>query len=155
MPLDIDDGYFDGYSHFEIHHSMLSDKVRTEAYRDAILQNSALIKNKTVMDLGCGTGILSMFASQAGAEIVYAIDRSKIIQKAEKIARTNGFDNIKFVRGRLEDVELPIKVDVIVSEWMGYFLLFEGMWSAASQSVHNQPRRLRFRGTLPERHRIL
>ena len=31
-------------------------------------------------------------------------------------------------KGRLEDIELDVeKVDAIVSEWMGYFLLFEGM----------------------------
>lgn len=43
--------------------------------------------------------------------------------------RTNGFDNIIVsIKGRIEDVTLPVeKVDAIVSEWMGYFLLFESM----------------------------
>lgn len=129
VSLDRDNGYFESYSHFGIHHSMLSDKVRTESYRDALLKNSATIKDKVVMDLGCGTSILSMFASQAGAKTVYAVDQSEIIYQAMEIAQTNGFSNIKFVKGRLEDVEFPTKdkVDVIVSEWMGYFLLFEGM----------------------------
>lgn len=69
-----------------------------------------------------------MFASQAGAKTVYAVDQSDIIYQAMEIAQTNKFSNIKFVKGRLEDVKLPVeKVDVIVSEWMGYFLLFEGM----------------------------
>lgn len=37
-------------------------------------------------------------------------------------------DKINLVRGRLEDGQVPFeKVDIIVSEWMGYFLLFEGM----------------------------
>lgn len=32
------------------------------------------------------------------------------------------------VRGKVEEVELPVdKVDIIISEWMGYFLLFESM----------------------------
>lgn len=128
VSLENDSGYFEGYSHFAIHHSMLSDKVRTESYRDAILNNSEIMKDKTVMDLGCGTSILSMFASQAGAKIVYAVDQSEIIYQAMEIAQTNNFSNIKFVKGRLEDVEFPAgKVDVIISEWMGYLLLFEGM----------------------------
>jgi hypothetical protein len=45
------------------------------------------------------------------------------------VFRENGFqDKITFLRGRMEDVKLPFdKVDVIISEWMGYFLLFESM----------------------------
>lgn len=72
-----------------------------------------------------------MFASKAGAKEVTAIDQSEIIYHAMDIARRNKIDNIKFVKGRIEDVELPTvtvdKVDIIISEWMGYFLLFEGM----------------------------
>lgn len=46
----------------------------------------------------------------------------------EIVCRKNNFSNIEFVKGRLEDTNLPVdKVDIIVSEWMGYFLLFEGM----------------------------
>lgn len=37
-------------------------------------------------------------------------------------------DKVHLIRGRIEDTNLPVKkVDVLVSEWMGYFLLFEGM----------------------------
>ena len=42
-------------------------QVRTEAYRDALQQNPSLIKGASVLDVGCGTGILSMFAAQSGA----------------------------------------------------------------------------------------
>lgn len=138
VSLDIDNGYFESYAHFGIHHSMLSDKVRTESYRDAILKNAAVIKDKVVMDLGCGTSILSMFASKAGAKTVYAVEQSEIIYQAMEIAQTNNFSNIKFVKGRLEDVEFPTdKVDVIVSEWMGYFLLFEGMLDSVIYARNN------------------
>lgn len=121
-------GYFNSYSHFSIHHSMLSDTVRTESYRDAILKNADVLKDKLVMDLGSGTSILSMFASQAGAKTVYCVDQSDIIYKAMEIVTTNSFENIQFVKGRIEDIkDFPVeKVDVIISEWMGYFLLFEG-----------------------------
>lgn len=81
-----------------------------------------------MLDLGCGTSILSMFSSQSGAKQVIAVDQSEIIYQAMDIARNNNFENITFVKGRLEDTEIPVnKVDIIVSEWMGYFLLFEGM----------------------------
>lgn len=43
---------------------MLSDKSRTEAYRQVILNNSASLRNKAVMDLGCGTGIISLFCAR-------------------------------------------------------------------------------------------
>lgn len=138
VSIEEDNGYFESYSHYGIHHTMLSDKVRTEGYRDAIFKNSASIKDKLVMDLGCGTSILSMFASQAGAKTVYAVDQSEIIYQAMEIAQTNGFRNIEFVKGRLEDVEFPCdKVDVIVSEWMGYFLFFEGMLDSVIYARNN------------------
>lgn len=122
-------GYFSTYSHYDIHHAMLSDKVRTDSYRDAILRNGQLFAGKSVLDVGCGTSILSMFASRAGADRVIAIDQSHIIYYAMDIVNRNKVPNIEFVKGRLEDTEIPQpdKVDIIVSEWMGYFLLFEGM----------------------------
>ncbi|KAI8913520.1 protein arginine methyltransferase 3 [Gorgonomyces haynaldii] len=123
------DYYFGGYAHTEIHETMLKDTVRTEAYRDFMYDNKHYFKDKIVLDVGCGTGILSMFAAKAGAKHVYAVDNSTIIRKAQEIATENGLgDKITFVRGRVEDIILPVdQVDVIVSEWMGYFLLFEGM----------------------------
>lgn len=77
------------------------------------------------MDVGCGTGILSMFAAQAGAKHVYAVDCSSIIVQAQQIIDKNGFsDKITTVRGKVEEIELPVDtIDIIVSEWMGYFLL--------------------------------
>eukprot|EP00818_Percolomonas_sp_WS_P009864 CAMPEP_0117438700 /NCGR_PEP_ID=MMETSP0759-20121206/2188_1 /TAXON_ID=63605 /ORGANISM="Percolomonas cosmopolitus, Strain WS" /LENGTH=342 /DNA_ID=CAMNT_0005230399 /DNA_START=37 /DNA_END=1065 /DNA_ORIENTATION=+ len=124
-----DQYYVDSYSHFGIHEEMLKDKVRTLAYRDAILFNQASFKDKIVLDIGCGTGILSMFCAKAGAKHVYAIDMSDIIDQAREIVNLNGFgDKITLIKGRVEDLTLPVDhVDIIVSEWMGYFLLYESM----------------------------
>lgn len=144
---------------------MLKDTVRTGSYRSAIVNNGHLFKGKTVLDVGCGTGILSMFAAKAGAKhvvgvsshssnlltVFYAsslqIDMSNIIDQAQKIIEANGFKDSKhhlytllrlsssflisaitLVKGKLEEAELPIKeFDIIISEWMGYFLLYESM----------------------------
>jgi protein arginine N-methyltransferase 1 len=123
------DYYFDSYSHHGIHEEMLKDEVRTRTYQMAILNNRHLFEGKVILDVGCGTAILSMFAVQAGARHVYAVDCSSIIERASIIVRDNGMsDKITLIRGKMEDVVLPVdKVDVIVSEWMGYFLLYESM----------------------------
>lgn len=107
---------------------MLKDRVRTLSYQRAILDNKHLFEGKAVLDVGCGTGILSLFASQAGAKVVYAVDSSDIILQAKQIVIDNGFTGkVICIQGKMEDVELPEKVDIIISEWMGYFLLYESM----------------------------
>jgi protein arginine N-methyltransferase 1 len=52
---------------------------------------------------------------------------STIIFKAREIVKTNGLsDKITLIQGKMEDIELPYpKVDIIISEWMGYFLLLD------------------------------
>ncbi|EEH39740.2 HNRNP arginine N-methyltransferase [Paracoccidioides lutzii Pb01] len=121
--------YFTSYDHHGIHEEMLKDEVRTRSYRDAIYQNRHLFKNKIVLDVGCGTGILSMFAVRAGANHVIGVDMSSIIEKARQIVAVNGMaDKITLLQGKMEEVHLPFpKVDIIISEWMGYFLLYESM----------------------------
>ncbi|KAL7519591.1 hypothetical protein ACHAWX_004350 [Stephanocyclus meneghinianus] len=123
------DYYFDSYSHHGIHEEMLKDEVRTRTYQMAMLNNKHLFEGKIVLDVGCGTGILSMFAVQAGASHVYGVDCSSIIDHAARIVETNGFgDKITLIKAKMEEVELPVPfVDIIVSEWMGYFLLYESM----------------------------
>ena len=64
------DYYFDSYAHFGIHEEMLKDEVRTLTYRNSMYHNKHLFKDKIVLDVGCGTGILSMFAAKAGAKHV-------------------------------------------------------------------------------------
>lgn len=123
------DYYFDSYSHFGIHEEMLKDEVRTRSYMNAIMRNKHLFEGKVVLDVGCGTGILSMFAAKAGAAKVIGVDCSTILEQAKQIVAANGFaDRITLIRGKVEEIELPVeKVDIIISEWMGYFLLYESM----------------------------
>ena len=79
------DYYFDSYAHFGIHEEMLKDEVRTMSYRNSMRENKHLFKNKIVLDVGCGTGILSMFAAKAGAAKVIGVDMSSIVEYARKI----------------------------------------------------------------------
>jgi protein arginine N-methyltransferase 1 len=72
------DYYFGSYSHFGIHEDMLKDEVRTQSYKNACLLNQADFKDKIVLDIGCGTGVLSIFAAKAGAKHVYGVDNANI-----------------------------------------------------------------------------
>ncbi|XP_012879057.1 PREDICTED: protein arginine N-methyltransferase 8 [Dipodomys ordii] len=123
------DYYFDSYAHFGIHEEMLKDEVRTLTYRNSMYHNKHVFKDKVVLDVGSGTGILSMFAAKAGAKKVFGIECSSISDYSEKIIKANHLDNIITIfKGKVEEVELPVdKVDIIISEWMGYCLFYESM----------------------------
>ena len=70
-----------------------------------------------------------MFAARRGAKHVYAVDASQVALKAKLNIAENGFaDQITVIQGKIEDIKLPVEhVDIIISEWMGYFLLYESM----------------------------
>ncbi|KAK6147731.1 hypothetical protein DH2020_018643 [Rehmannia glutinosa] len=125
------DYYFDSYSHFVerhgplifvcffiarnieyrkrkgIHEEMLKDVVRTKTYQNVIYKNSFLFKDKVVLDVEC----------------------SSMAHTAKEIIKQNGYSNvITVLKGKIEEIELPVdKVDIIISEWMGYFLVYENM----------------------------
>ncbi|KAL2649902.1 hypothetical protein R1flu_018030 [Riccia fluitans] len=123
-----DAAYFHAYSHIGVHEEMIKDRTRTDTYRDAIFANVESIRDKVVVDVGCGTGILSIFCAFAGARKVYAIDASDIAVQAQEVVKANGLSEIiTVILGRVEEVDIPEPVDVIVSEWMGYMLLYESM----------------------------
>lgn len=121
--------YYSSYSHISIHEAMIKDKVRTQSYKLAIDKNKFLFKDKVVLDIGSGTGILSLFSASNGAKHVYAVENSSIAYFSQQIIIKNGYqDKITIIKGKIEEIELPVnKVDIIISEWMGYFLLFESM----------------------------
>lgn len=84
------DYYYGSYSSFHIHEEMLKDTVRTRTYQRAIMDNPNDFKDKIVLDIGAGTGILSIFAARAGAKHVYAIEFAEIAIFAKEIIRKNG-----------------------------------------------------------------
>lgn len=123
--MTLDNPYSGSYRDVSVHSMMLHDVVRTEAYERALLRE--VTPGCRVMDFGCGTGVLSIFASRAGAATVYAVDDSIFIQKAHAIAKCNKIENILFYHNNHKDLNLDAKVDILVSEWMGHFLFYEAM----------------------------
>jgi len=121
--------YFGYYGQLINQQNMLSDTVRTGTYHTAIMQNREEdFMGKVVLDVGAGSGILSLFAAQAGARTVYAVEASTVAHCAATLAQANSFgDVIKVLHAKLEETHLPEKVDTIVSESMGVLLLHERM----------------------------
>ncbi|PIA18298.1 S-adenosyl-L-methionine-dependent methyltransferase [Coemansia reversa NRRL 1564] len=140
--LDQDSRYFQCYSRLHEQQNMLCDHVRTSSYHSAITLNGpSLFRDRMVMDLGAGSGILSFFAVQAGAKHVYAVEASDMADKMRVMldaAKRNGAasrnaylaDRITVVNSKVEEPrllpELP-KVDVIISEPIGVMLVHERM----------------------------
>ncbi|KAL1462564.1 hypothetical protein WDU94_014392 [Cyamophila willieti] len=120
--------YFESYADLEVHKLMLADSVRNEAYRTAICDNPDIFNGKTVLDVGTGTGFLAILCAKAGATKVYAVEASDMAELATiNVHENEVVDKVQVVQSRVEDVELPEKVDIIISEWMGFYLLHESM----------------------------
>ncbi|SBS88306.1 coactivator-associated arginine methyltransferase 1, putative [Plasmodium ovale] len=154
---EVDKKYFDSYNYTSIHRTMILDKCRTNCYYEFVNKNKELFRDKIILDIGCGSSIISLFCADY-AKIVVGIDSAeKIVNKAKKIVEKNGINNIYIFKGKLENNNLYIddkgiiyylnkkediekykkinnisqlnilKFDIIISEWMGYFLFYECM----------------------------
>lgn len=120
------ENYLKPYGDIELQRRMVSDHIRTDAFAEAIRE--VVQPGDKVLDVGTGTGILSMFAAQAGAARVDAIEASDIADVAKKLVAANGMsDQIHVREGLAGDLVLDEKVDVIVSEWLGSAAFAEGM----------------------------
>jgi len=105
---------------YENYYQMLSDKVRMDAFRKAIFKT--VKSGDIVVDMGAGTGLLGIWALQAGAAKVYAIEKTEAINLAKEIARANNcLDKIEFINQNSMDVELPEKANILISETLGSF----------------------------------
>ena len=123
--------HFRHYAELANQQNMLEDTTRTRTYHDAFHHNRSDFQGKVVLDVGAGSGILSIFAAQSGAERVYAVEVTAMAENARTLIEANGLaDRITVVRGNVAEVEIPEKVDTIVSDPLGVFLVHEGMLDA-------------------------
>jgi hypothetical protein len=96
------------------HYAMLSDQIRVMGYKSAI---QAHCRDKVVVEVGCGSGLLSVFAAKAGAKKVYAIEGAPVAKLAAKIIEANGCEDVvTLIRGNSHDIELPERGDVLIHE---------------------------------------
>jgi type I protein arginine methyltransferase len=104
---------------------MAADRVRMDAYAAALRR--AIRPGCTVLDIGAGTGIMSMMAVRFGAARVFAVEPDRAIRIAMQNAEANGCGGrIEFFPSASEGLELPAPADVIVSDLRGVLPLHEG-----------------------------
>lgn len=123
------DIFTDMFAHQAMHEGLLKDEARTDFFMKAI---DATVRDKVVLDIGCGLGIFSLFAAQAGARHVYAVDSSAILNQTREIVAANGMEErITLIRGKIEEIDLPVDtVDVILCEWMGSLVVHASLISS-------------------------
>jgi hypothetical protein len=108
------------------HLDMLLDDARMSSYRRAI--EASVQPGDVVIDIGCGTGVLSFMACEAGAKKVYAIEAGPIIDVARELAADNGFaDRIEFIESWSKQVDITEPADVLITETIGSAGLDEGI----------------------------
>src|SRR5256714_2578071 len=104
--------------------SMIADRVRVEAYAEAL--RKSVRKGSVVAEIGTGPGIFAVLACQLGATRVYAIEPSEIIQVAREVAAANGCaDKIEFFEELSDRVTLPVRANVVLSDLRGVLPLFQ------------------------------
>lgn len=105
---------------------MALDARRNQAYLSAM---QGLIGPETVvLDIGAGTGVLGLMAARLGARRVYLVDPEDVIAVAAEVALANGLEGrVHCLHGRMDDVQVPERVDVILSVLTGNFLLTEDL----------------------------
>ena len=116
-------GHFFGVRY---HRHMLKDAARTGGYQRAL---EALVRpGDVVVDVGAGTGVMSIFAARAGARHVYAVESTPIARLARQIIADNGLSEvITVIEADAAAVELPEPADVLVTECMGSFVYSDAM----------------------------
>ncbi|XP_028333230.1 protein arginine N-methyltransferase 7 isoform X9 [Physeter macrocephalus] len=117
---------------------MLHDKDRNMKYYQGIRAAVSRVKDKgqkaLVLDIGTGTGLLSMMAVTAGADFCYAIEVFKpMADAAVKIVEKNGFsDKIKIINKHSTEVtigpggDMPCRANILITELFDTELIGEG-----------------------------
>lgn len=119
--------YFMNYASLQQQRWMVADKARTDSFAQAITE--VVKPGDVVVDVGAGTGLLSILAAKAGARRVIGVERSNMAHFARKLINFNGFsDRVEIFHGNAHDLRLDEGVDVVISEWLGHMAYVEGMF---------------------------
>lgn len=116
------------------HFAMLNDSNRNQFYFDAMAE---VVEGKRVIDIGAGSGLLSLMAFKRGASKVLAIEASNdMVDLARLNIQRNCCDGIEVIHNLSSRVTLPEdqKADVLVSETLGALMLGEGMLDYVSDA---------------------
>ena len=112
----------------EAYPNMLEDPHRLALQRKGL--HAAIRPGDVVVEIGAAMGTCSVYAAEAGAKAVYAIEVGRIIDVAREVAaRTPYADRIHFIEAFSTDVELPEPADVVFFEDFCSFLIHEDLKS--------------------------
>lgn len=116
-------------AHYRIHEDLLKDYTVMEKFNSILRLNPTVIRDKTILDVGAGTGIFSMMAARAGAKHVYTWEPTSIALYAEEAIKKNDLsDKITVLTGEIESLDLPEKVDIVFTSSFGYACIFESVF---------------------------
>ncbi|MEM7056323.1 MAG: 50S ribosomal protein L11 methyltransferase [Pseudomonadota bacterium] len=123
------------------HWLMVNDLPRNESYENAI--NQAVQPGMTVLDIGAGTGLLSMMSARAGAEHVYAVEQNPLMAEiARRCIAANGFsDRITILEMNSDAIEIgiqiPVRCDLLTHEILSTAVLQEGVIPCVARARKN------------------
>lgn len=120
------------------HFSMLNDQQRNKAFSDAI--DATDFTNKTVLDIGTGSGLLAMLIARKGAQHVYTCELNPLVAaKAEEIIRVNGLEHCITVINKLSTdlisgKDIPRNIEIMISETVDCGFFGEGFGHALTHA---------------------